>query len=437
MEGIATERRGVTLKTVGPAPTGSAIRRAFGVLMRRRDARAAAAVARPADRVRIVGGAVRDAFLGRKGGDLDLAVPSGNAEAFAKRLAAHAGTRVVAVGAAPRRILKVPFRGHEIDVWEEEGGPGADLLRRDFTVNALAFELLQGTLASPPRALADLQKRILRPPRPGVFLEDPLRVLRAARFLADLPEFHIAREALSELREAAKMLKKVSAERSLVELDKLLGAPAAGRARALRFLERIGALEILLQSTAARERRRGISLVSRLGSRDPRVARALLLLPTGPRRAEDSLRRWKTSREELRLASRLFALPLTGTRGGQGPRRPPTRRDVAELLRRSSPFEEESLLFLLAAGNPRARELARAARLVLRRPAALRRILKPVRPLPFAEISSLLGLPEGQGLGQALSAFDLALASGEIRGPRRARAWLEGRRALGNLPPGC
>lgn len=431
MEGIATERRGLTLKTAGPAPAESTIRRAFGILMRRPDARAVAAVARRADRVRIVGGAVRDAFLGRKGGDLDLAVPSGHAEAFAKRLAARAGTRVVAVGAAPRRILKVPFRGHEIDVWEEEGGAGADLLRRDFTVNAMSCSLPDGTFASAPGALADLAAKRLAPPRPGVFLEDPLRVLRAARFLAELPGFRVARRAMPEFREAAHFLRGVKEERRLVELDKILGAPAAGRARALRFLERIGALEILLQGTAARERRRGLALVARLDSRDPRVARALLLLPMGPKRAEDFLRGWKTSREELRLASRLFSLPLTG------PRRPPTRRDIADLLRRSSPFEEESLSFLLAAGDPRTKGLARAAQIVLRRPAALRRILKPVRPLPFAEISSLLGLPEGQGLGQALSAFDLALASGEIRGPRRARAWLEGRRALGNLPLGC
>ncbi len=147
----------------------------------------------------------------------------------------------------------------------------------------------------------------------------------------------------------------------------------------------------------------------------------------GPKRAEDFLRRWKTSREELRLASRLYALPLSGPRAA---RRPPSRRDVAALLRFSSPFEAESAAFLLAAGDSRARELARAARRVIRRPAALRRILKPARPLPFEEISSLLGLREGPELGRALDAFDLALASAEIRGPRAARAWLRRPRAF-------
>ncbi|MDL2716877.1 MAG: hypothetical protein PT977_03910 [Acidobacteriota bacterium] len=431
MAGRSRAKRDIPLKTTGPRWGQAGVRRAFGALMRRPDARAAASIARPADQVRIVGGAVRDAFLVRKGGDLDLAVPSGTAGAFAERLAARAGTRVVAVGAAPRRILKVPFHGREIDVWEEEGGPDADLMRRDFTVNALAFALPDGSFTSAPGALADLEARRLTPPRPGVFLEDPLRVLRAARLLAELAGFHVARRAMPELREAANFLRGVKEERRLVELDKILGAPAAGRMRALRFLERTSALAILFQGTTARERRRGVSLVGKMATPSPRVARALLLLPMGPKRAEDFLRRWKTSRTEQRLASRLFALPL------RGPRCPPTRWDVAELLRLSSPFEEESLLFLFAAGDSRARALARAAQSVLRRPAALHRILKPVRPLPLAEISSLLDLNEGPDLGRALSAFDLALASGAIRGPGAARAWLKDRRALGNPPSGC
>lgn len=435
LAGRVPEERGIPLKTTGPLKTKSGIRRAFGVLMRRPDARAAASVARPDDQVRIVGGAVRDAFLGRKGGDLDLVAPPGRAEPLAWALARHAGTRVIAVGTAPKRILKVPFREREIDIWEETKDPLTDLLRRDFTVNTLSFSLPDGAFASAPEALSDLTARRLAPPRPGVFLEDPLRVLRAARFLAELPGFHIARAALPELRDAAKILRKVAAERSLVEWDKLLGAPPAGRMRALRFLERIGALEILLPSTAARERRHGISLVGRMEQPDPRVARSLLLLPLGTERAGDSLRRWKTSREEQRLASHLFALGRS--RPGRRAMRPPTRREIAESLRRLSPFLGESLLFLSSAGDEGTRHLVRALSPYLRRPAALRGILKPTRPLPFAEISSLLGLREGQELGSALDAFDVALAAGEVRGPRAARAWLEAGRAFGNPPSGC
>jgi hypothetical protein len=113
------------------------------------------------------------------------------------------------------------------------------------------------------------------------------------------------------------------------------------------------------------------------------------------------------------------------------------RRAVAELLRRSSPFEAESLAFLAAAGDSRARALAEAAENTLRRPAALRRILKPARPLPLEEIRTALRLDGGPELGNALDALDLALAAGEIRGPKAARAWLRARAGFGNPPPGC
>ncbi|MGA7990883.1 MAG: hypothetical protein WCC53_05575, partial [Thermoanaerobaculia bacterium] len=282
-----------------------------------------------------------------------------------------------------------------------------------------------------PGALADLAARRLAPPRPGVFVEDPLRVLRAARFLAELPGFRVAPSALPEMKRAGRLLRKVAAERRLVELDRLLGAPTAGRLKGLHLIARLGALQSLIRSTAPRMRR-GISLVRRLESSNPRLARALLLLPQGPKRAKELLGRWKASREEQRLASRLFSLPLRRRGGG-----PVTRREVAELLRRSSPFEEESLLFLRAAGDSRARALADAAEKTLRRPATLRRILKPLRPLPLEEIRRAVGLHEGPVLGKILSAFDLALAAGEIRSARTAREWLAARGPLGIPRHGC
>jgi tRNA nucleotidyltransferase/poly(A) polymerase len=432
--GPSAGRRGLPLKS------DPAIRRCFRTLMSRPDVAEAASLAQPGDRVRAVGGAVRDAFLGRRGADLDLVAPPKSAERLATELATRAGSRVVPIGIRPKRILKVPFRSHEIDVWEDAGDPEADLLRRDFTVNALSFSLPDGAFSSAPGALADLRARRLAPPRPGVFLEDPLRVLRAARFLAELPGFRVATRAVPEMKKAGRFLRMVPAERRLVELDKLLGAPAADRTRALRFLERVGALQSLLLGTAPRERhgilstgtaasiRRGIALVERLREPDARVARCLLLLPLGRDEAVDSLGRWKVSREELRLASRLYALPL------RGPRRTPTRRDVAALLRFSSPFEAESVAFLGAAGDRHARDLAAAAEAILSRPSSLRRILKPRRPLSFEEIRTALDLPEGPRLGDALAAFDLALASSEIRSARAARAWIRRFRKVPHAP---
>ncbi len=164
MAGRGAAGRGLSLKA------DPAIRRGFRALLRRADAAAAADLLRPEDRVRAVGGAVRDAFLGRTGGDLDLVAPPPSAGRIAAELAKRAGSRAVPVGAPGKRILKVPFGAHEIDVWEETSDPSADLLRRDFTVNALSFSLPDGEFSSAPGALADLKAKRLAPPRPGVFL---------------------------------------------------------------------------------------------------------------------------------------------------------------------------------------------------------------------------------------------------------------------------
>jgi len=389
-------------------------------LFARAEVRAAAGVARsrgiPA---RLVGGAVRDALLeaagepGRPVRDLDLSAPAGVAAAFAAALAERLGTRAIAVGPPGKRILRLPLDGREVDVFETAGSPDEDLLRRDFTVNAMAFDLGTGDFEAPAGALADLRARRLALPRAGVLLEDPLRVLRAARFLAELPGFRVASRARPEFEAAGKFLRTAAEERRLVEMNKLLAAPPKDRDRALRFLEDVGALGSLLRGTAARTRRRGLSFVSRLDSRDPRVARALLLLPLGATRAEEVLRAWKTTRQERQLAKKLFSLARAV--GARRPSRAPTRREIVEVIRAVSPFFEESALLLSAFTDARSRRLASAVRSLARDRTRLARLLRPKRPVEVLEVASLPGISSGPELGRALAALDLAVAAGEVR----------------------
>ena len=294
--------------------------RAWRRLARREDVALAASCAHPRERVRAVGGSVRDAFLGRAGGDLDLTAAPGSAAPFAAtprgarrhaRRRRRSGAPANPQGSLPRaRDRRVGGRGRT------GRRPPAPRLHRQ---RARVRTPRRSARCARPARWKTFERTMLRAPRPGVFLEDPLRVLRAARFLAQLPGFRVARSAEAEIEAAGRFLRKVSEERRLVEMDKLLGARRRRAVdRALRFLERVGALQTLIQSSAPRTRR-GIALVARLEGSDPRVARALLLFPLGPKRAEDLLRRWKTSREEQRLASRLLALPLR--RKGRGPPR--------------------------------------------------------------------------------------------------------------------
>jgi tRNA nucleotidyltransferase/poly(A) polymerase len=362
---------------------------------------------------------VRDALLeaagarARRGSDLDVSAPATVAEAFAAALAARLGTRAIAVGPPRKRVLRLPLPGREVDVFETVGSPDEDLLRRDFTVNAMTFDLGTGAFEAPAAALADLRARRLDLPRPGVLGEDPLRVLRAARFLAELPGFRLAPGAARGMRSAARALRAVAAERRLHELDRLLSAPPAAAAAALGVLERTSALEALLPRSTAPERRQGVRLVRRMSRPSPPVARALLLVPLGWARAEEILRTWKAPRKERQLARRLFAVAQAiGTRP---PSKPSVRREVVEMIRGVAPFFDEAVLFFSAFADARSRRLASALLSLSRDRSRRARLLRPPRPIAVHEVASLLGVSSGPELGRALAALDLAVAAGKVR----------------------
>jgi tRNA nucleotidyltransferase (CCA-adding enzyme) len=145
----------------------------------------------------VVGGAVRDLLLGERPGDLDLVV-EGSAAAVAERLGGRVrrhdrfGTVTVTLDGAAYDIAesrreRYAHPGALPDV--EPAGLDEDLLRRDFTVNALAVALTgarPGELSAAPRALEDLQARRLRILHAGSFRDDPTRLLRLVRYEARL-----------------------------------------------------------------------------------------------------------------------------------------------------------------------------------------------------------------------------------------------------------
>jgi len=361
---------------------------------------------------------VRDALLGLPSGDLDLAVPREGAGAFAGALARLGGTRAVEIGRSPRRILHVPLGASAVDVWETDGDLESDLLRRDFTVNALGLAFPGGRLVAPDGALEDLEARRLRLPRAGVLLEDPLRVARAARFLARLPGFRLDPAALSELRRAAALLGGVAPERRLGELDAILACDPVRAARALERLEGWGALAPLLPGVAPAARSRGAARLRAAPPGTPlAVLRALLLAPAGRAAAASALAALRASRRDERLAATLLSLPP--------PPRATSRRDAVLLLRLAAPFSREAVEFTAAAHGGRGAALASEARAVLSERRGLERVLRPRRPLAVEEVARLAGV-SGRALGLALARLDEALATGEVRTRREAASLLRG-----------
>ncbi|MEZ0106269.1 poly(A) polymerase [Catenulispora sp. EB89] len=191
----------------------------------------------------LVGGPVRDVLLGRRSDDLDFTTDA-RPEQVLKLLQGWAeavwdvGIAFGTVGAQKdgAKLEITTFRSEAYD--RESRKPEVaygdsiddDLFRRDFTVNAMAVVLTADPerfeFVDPYSGLADLEAGLLRTPgTPEMsFSDDPLRMMRAARFAAQLG-FDVAPEVRKAMTEMAERLTIVSAERVQVELSKLLLAP--------------------------------------------------------------------------------------------------------------------------------------------------------------------------------------------------------------------
>ncbi|MET8827621.1 CCA tRNA nucleotidyltransferase [Streptomyces sp. NPDC004610] len=187
-------------------------------------------------RLALVGGSVRDALLGRLGNDLDFTTDA-RPEDVLKIVRPWAdavwevGIAFGTVGAQKDgyQIEVTTYRSESYDRTSRKPEVSygdsieEDLVRRDFTVNAMAVALPEGTFIDPHDGRADLAARVLRTPGTpeASFSDDPLRMMRAARFAAQL-DFAVAPEVVAAMAEMNARLEIVSAERVRDELNKLL-----------------------------------------------------------------------------------------------------------------------------------------------------------------------------------------------------------------------
>ena len=199
----------------------------------------------------IVGGAVRDAFAGNEVTDLDLAVADDEADA-ARRIAAAADGFAFELSAefATWRAV-APGRDWHVDVTRLRGsGIEADLGARDFTVNAIAVPLAApgAEPLDPFGGVADIDARRLRVVSERSFVDDPLRILRAARLGAQLG-FEIEPKTVQLARAAAGRAGEPAGERQLAELRLLVAGPDP--LGGLRLLDELDATAGVLPELAA------------------------------------------------------------------------------------------------------------------------------------------------------------------------------------------
>jgi tRNA nucleotidyltransferase (CCA-adding enzyme) len=172
----------------------------------------------------VVGGAVRDALLGRTRAilDLDLVVPV-DAVALAQEIASEYPAGFVLLD-AERSIARLVFSGVTVDFAQQIGGSlEHDLGRRDYRMNAIAYHLRDQRLIDPLNGVADLQAKIVRMVSAENLADDPLRILRGYRQAAQL-SFEIEAETDRTIHKLTPQLQTVAAERVMTELRYLLAA---------------------------------------------------------------------------------------------------------------------------------------------------------------------------------------------------------------------
>lgn len=198
----------------------------------------------------IVGGAVRDLFLGHVPVDVDVATPQ--PEPLARHFADLVDGRVVPMD-PEHDIWRVAFNGEYFDFcgFRDHDIIG-DLTGRDFTFNAIALRLPEsespGGLLDPFHGVEDLQAGVLRMVSPVAFRDDPVRILRAFRFLSEL-RLTVEDATWGALQMEADRLPLSAVERLQAEWWKLCAGPNA--AEAIQRMDNAGVLGILFPELQA------------------------------------------------------------------------------------------------------------------------------------------------------------------------------------------
>ena len=200
----------------------------------------------------LVGGAVRDILLNRLSRDFDFALPS-KGIASARRVAntlnadfmvlddeRDTGRVIVTESDGARTFLDfATYRGNNLE---------EDLRTRDFTINAISFDVRAQTLIDPLNGASDLRARVIRACSPTSLSDDPVRILRAVRQAAAF-EFKIDLETRKAMKQASSLLPRISPERQRDELFKILEGPKPDVS--MRALEILGVFPYLLPELPA------------------------------------------------------------------------------------------------------------------------------------------------------------------------------------------
>ena len=413
-------------------------------------------------RVYYVGGYVRDRLLGRETADIDLctdAPPARLLELFpgAPQVGAHFG--VVLVRRGDDEVQVATFRsehsygdGRRPEAVAFETDPRQDVLRRDFTINALLEDPFSGEIVDYTGGRADLEARLIRAigdPRQR-FAEDHLRLLRAVRFAARLG-FEIEAGTFAAMREMSGSINRIAPERVREELTRI--QTEGGARRGLELLDAAGLLHHVLPEM---ERLKGVAqppdyhpegdvwthtllVLEALGPCTPELGWAALLHDVGKPatmtvedrirfhgHAEKGARMARAILSRLRASNELIEAVTSHIAAHMRFKDAPKMGEAAfRRFLRLPRFDE--LLALHEADRRGSRMDLETLELVRRRRAAL--TAADIRPRPLVSGRELmaLGYAEGPALGTMLKALEEEQLEGRLHTREEALEWIKAR----------
>lgn len=393
----------------------------------------------------LVGGGVRDALNGHEFNDLDLDFVMPEQPVETAKAIAHQYQAGFVLLDAQRQIARVVFEQATAD-FALQVGPTltSDLQRRDFTVNAIAYDPHQEKIIDPLQGCEDLKRRLLRMVSAQNLAEDPLRLLRAYRQAAQLG-FELDPDTQHVIHQLAPLLRKVAAERVRVELSYLLSSPVGTPCLRAAYQDGLlagwlpaatasGLSQIAAMDTAAQvliqqwpELKVSLSRCISDRARGAEAARRTLLVtakligllaPDPPQAAAD-LKRLKFSRAEINLVTTLVqSLPQVHPLA------------LAKISRQEQYFLFKSTGWAFPALAVLA--VSRGASVAAITP-LVNRFLDPEDPIAHPtplltgqDLIDKLHLRSGPQIGQLLKELETAQAEGKIATPEQAVALARG-----------
>lgn len=187
--------------------------------------------------VYLVGGAIRELILSKDPNDYDFALSD---ERDLKTFEAIFRTPAFILGKKPIQTHRIVIKEQSLDITILKGTIDEDLRRRDFTINAIAYDVRNNSIIDALQGIEDIDRRIIRYPDENTIINDPLRMLKAARHFTTLQDFSLDNSLVRSITGLKHLINNVAPERIKYEMDLIL--TSVNVAAGMKKLEELGLL---------------------------------------------------------------------------------------------------------------------------------------------------------------------------------------------------